>query len=194
VLGRKETRYLDVGAHDPWFLSNTALFYEKGPSGVCVEPDPTLCRNLRRHRRRDVCLNAGVAPGEGSEADFYVLSASTLSTLSREEAQRRVAEGHTIDAVVRVPLVSVNALLHERFDRCPEFVSIDVEGLDEAVLRSMDFDRFRPDVICVETLLHSAERHLWKKLDATGAFMEDRGYISYADTFINTLFVNRGVW
>src|SRR5262249_17172377 len=55
VLGRREVRYLDVGAHDPWFLSNTALFYRMGFSGVLVEPDALLCRNLRRHRARDLC-------------------------------------------------------------------------------------------------------------------------------------------
>jgi FkbM family methyltransferase len=165
-----------------------------GFSGVCVEADPTLYRNLRRHRRRDRCLNAGVAAGEGKEADFYVLSARTLSTFSKQEADRAIAQGYRLDAIVRVSLLSLNALLQDYFPRCPEFVSIDVEGLDELVLRSMDFDRFRPDVICIETMLHSAGSHPWNKNDKIRAFMDDHDYLPYGDTCINTIFVNRRLW
>lgn len=193
VLGRSEISYLDVGAHDPWFLSNTALFYEMGFSGVCVEPDPTLHRNLRRHRRRDLCLNVGVASGERKEADFYVLSARTLSTFSRDEADRSITQGYRLEAILRVPLLSLNTLLQDHFPRCPEFVSIDVEGHDEAILRSMDFDRFHPDVICIETLLHSASGQPWTKNHSILAFMEAHDYWPYGDTGINTIFVNRGV-
>ena len=193
VLGRKAITYLDIGAHDPWFLSNTALFYEMGFSGVCVEPDPTLYRNLRRHRRRDICLNAGVAGGEEKEASFYVLSAQTLSTFSKREADRAIAQGYRLDAILQVSLLSLNTLLQDYFPRCPEFVSIDVEGLDESILRSMDFDRFRPDVISVETLPHAAD-HSWTKNDNIRAFMDEQDYSPYGDTWINTIFVNRRLW
>lgn len=194
VLARTEVRYLEIGAHDPWFLSNTALFYRMGFRGVLVEPDAVLCRNLRRHRRGDVCVNAGISDSDGIEADFYVLSARTLSTLSREDAERHVAAGHRIEQVVKVPLLRLNRLIREHFSCRPEFVSIDVEGLDDAILRSFDFDACRPDVLCVETLSHSRDRREWKKSADILAFMREKRYFAYADTFINTIFVNQDIW
>ena len=194
VLGRTEIRYLDIGAHHPWFLNNTALFYRMGFTGVCVEPDATQYRNLRRERPRDICLHAGIGLGADAVADFYVLSAPTLNTFSRQEAERYVAEGHRLERVARVPLVSANAVLSQHFPRSPEFVSIDVEGLDEGVLRSLDFEAHRPDVFSIETLTHSSDRRQWKKRDSIMELMAEKGYVVYADTFINTIFVNHAIW
>jgi FkbM family methyltransferase len=194
VLGRRDVRYLEVGAYDPWFLSNTALFYRLGFQGVLVEPDADLCVNLRRHRPRDLCVNVGIGDGAASEADFYVLSARTLSTFSRPEAERQALTGHRIDSVVRVPLVSINRLLREHFPSPPQFVSIDVEGLDEQILRSFDFDECRPDVLCVETASHSTNRREWKKSGDIPSLLREKRYLVYADTFINTIFVNEDIW
>ena len=47
-MGIRKPVYLDIGAHDPIFLSNTYLFYKKGSRGVCVEPNPMLCKILRK--------------------------------------------------------------------------------------------------------------------------------------------------
>ena len=193
VLGRNQISYLDIGAHDPWFLSNTALFYRLGFSGVCVEPDIALHRNLRRHRTRDICVNAGVAGAEG-EADFYIMSARTLNTFSKEEAQRYETEGHRIEQVVRLPLLSPTAILERYCTRCPEFISIDVEGLDLAIVKAFDFQAYRPDVLCVETTSHAQERSGWKKNHELLELMESVNYFAYADTFINTVFVNRAIW
>src|SRR5262245_15943736 len=48
--------YLDIGAFDPTIASNTYFFYRKGCRGVLVEPNPALCRTLKRHRPRDTVL------------------------------------------------------------------------------------------------------------------------------------------
>jgi len=194
VLGRTEVRYLDIGAHHPWILSNTALFYKMGFRGVCVEADARQFDHLRRERSRDVCLNVGIGLGEEKEADFYVLSSPTLNTFSREEADRCVAEGHRLERVVRVPLLSVHDVFAAHFPRPPEFVNIDVEGLDEAILRSIDLQACRPAVFSIETVTHARDRSQWRKRQPILEFMAEQGYFAYADTFINTIFVDRDLW
>jgi len=195
VFGRSRITYLDVGAHDPWFLSNTALFYRMGFRGVCVEADPALCANLARHRPRDTCLNVGVNPsgGEG-QADFFVMSARTLSTFSRAEADHCVQLGHRVERIIQVPLLSLGEICRRHFAAPPDFLSIDVEGLDEAILREFDLTAVRPAVVCVETVQHATERRQWAKHDGILRLMAARGYFAYADTFINTIFVDREVW
>jgi len=183
--------YLDIGAHHPTYLSNTYLFYRIGCRGVCVEPDTTLSEVIKKKRKRDVCLNVGVGTSQQTSADFYVLSTKTLNTFSREEAELQVqTQNHAIERVLRIPLISIERIIQEHFDRWPNFISLDTEGMDLAILKSFDFEKFRPEVFCVETLTHPHERKVTEIED----LMCSAGYLMYADTYINTIFVEKGAW
>lgn len=186
--------YLDIGANHPKRLNNTYAFYRKGGRGVCVEPDPSLHRLFRLVRPRDICLNVGVGITEESEADFFVMSSRTLNTFSREEAERYAGYGtYAIRKTLRIPLIPVNRIVAEYFGHAPDFVSLDVEGLDFAIVKSFDFGAWRPKVFCIETLTYvedTSERKLTEIIDA----MVGNGYLVYADTYINTIFVDKAVW
>lgn len=193
VLGIKKIHYLDIGAHHPSFLSNTHLFYLKGHRGVCVEADPSLAPAFADVRPEDVCLNVGVGLEDG-EADFYVMSPTTLNTFSRQEAERYESYGkHRIERVVKVPLYTVNRIMQEYFDAAPNYVSLDVEGMDLAILQSFDFKRFRPQVFCIETLTYVDDKRE-RKLTEIIEFMQQQGYFVYADTYINSIFVDTSAW
>ena len=186
--------YLDIGAHHPWHLNNTYLFYQQGYSGVCVEPNPQLFRELKCVRRRDTCLNVGVGGRGRTAADFFVLSSSTLSTFSRAEAERYVATGNQqIRDVLKIEMVDAGSLIAQYFPNGPHIVSVDVEGLELTVLRSMDFSFCRPDIFCIETLTY-AEDGCARKVTETVDYMHQQGYMTYADTYINTIFVEREKW
>ncbi len=186
--------YLDVGAHHPRYISNTFFFYNNGCSGVCIEPDPTLMDYIRKVRKRDVCLNVGVGIGPEATAKFYLLSARTLNTFSLEEATRYQANGkQKIEKIIDVPLVSINKVIEEYFPSCPNFISLDVEGMDFEIIKSFDFSKYRPQVFCIETLTYTddkTERKLVEIID----YMKACDYIPYADTYINTIFVDKSAW
>lgn len=57
--------YIDVGAHDPNFISVTKAFYLKGWYGINIEPLPNLFKALQIYRRRDINLNIGIGEKEG---------------------------------------------------------------------------------------------------------------------------------
>ncbi len=59
----KQPTYLDIGAHHPTYLINTAFFYLKGLRGVCIEPDPFLFAEFKKERKKDTCLNVGIGIG-----------------------------------------------------------------------------------------------------------------------------------
>lgn len=193
-LGIKNPSYLDLGAYDPVCLSNTYLFYRRGGSGVCVEPDPFLFAAISRKRSRDICLNIGVGLAGQSTANFYVMSSRTLNTFSKKEAERYRSYGNNkIEQVIPIPLLGVNDIIEQNFKACPNFVSIDVEGLDVDVLKSFDFSKYRPEVFCVETITYTednSERKVYEIME----LMDSRGYFVYADTFINTIFVEKEAW
>ncbi len=187
-------RYLDIGAHHPCWLSNTYLLYKQGFRGVLVEPDPILHKVISKYRPRDLTLNVGVGVGGEKEADFFVMTTKTLNTFSREEAMKYQGYGsQKIEEVIRIPLVSVNQIILEYFEACPNFISLDVEGLDLQILQDFDFGRFRPEVFCIETLTYT-ENNTEHKVTEIIEFMECNGYFVYADTYINTIFIDRNAW
>jgi FkbM family methyltransferase len=193
VLGRKRISYLDLGANHPTRFSNTYLFYLQGGSGVCVEPDPTLQPLFRKWRSRDTLLACGAGIEEG-EADFYIMTTNTLNTFSKEEAMRYQGYGRQrIEMIIKLPLVPVNRILEQHFEVCPNLISLDIEGLDFQILSSMDFDKWRPEVFCIETLTYTEDK-TERKLDEIIEYMKGKNYMVYGDTYINTIFVDRQAW
>ena len=193
TLGLREFSYLDIGAHHPSYLSNTYFFYRQGRRGVCVEPDVSLLPPFRRQRPGDVLLNIGVGPEEGAQ-DFFVMTTPTLNTFSRQEARRYESYGNQrVERVEQVQIRCIDSILAEHFAGAPQLVSLDVEGLDFDILRSLDFARVRPPIICVETLTY-AEDGTERKLTEIVEFMRARDYFDYADTYVNTIFVDRTAW
>lgn len=181
--------YLDVGAYDPIKTSNTYFFYNQGRHGVLVEPNLSLCERLRQVRPRDTTLAAGIGVSAQKEADYYLMSDAAWNTFSKEEAEHmeQFTNGTIkIKKVVKMPLLNINDVMDEHFGGAPTFLSVDAEGLHLAILKSMDFSRFRPPLICVETLV-SGGRATIREIPE---FMATQGYVTRGGSFVNTLFVD----
>ena len=186
--------YLDIGAHHPTYLNNTYAFYEAGSTGVNIEPDPDLFARFGQERPRDVNLNIGIGPERG-ELEFFVMSARTLNTFSAEEARAASEKGRVrIERTLMLPVRPVGEVLAEQFAQAaPDFLSLDVEGLDLAILQAWDFARWRPKLACVETIVYGGGRGAGQRSDI-GDHLRDCGYFEYAHTHVNTLFVDKAVW
>lgn len=194
-MGIKTRTYLDIGAHHPTYLSNTYLFYTHGARGVSVEPDSTLHAVIAKQRPEDTNLNIGVGKKRQS-AKFYIMHPTTLNTFSKKEAETycvRYPEAKITDTV-SLPVVPVNEIIAEHFPKAaPDLVSIDVEGLDLEIVESFDFKRSRPTVFCIETVEYEGETVLRKATKLINK-MKAQDYFIYADTFTNTIFVDRKAW
>jgi FkbM family methyltransferase len=186
--------YLDIGAHHPTYLNNTYAFYETGSSGLNIEPDPDLFARFPRERPRDTHLNIGVGDTSGMLV-FHVMSARTLNTFSAEEAKAATEHGSVkIERTLKLPVLPIGDVLLEHFNRAaPDFLSLDVEGLDLKILKAWDFTRWRPRVACVETVVYAGARSGRQREDIA-EHLQDCGYFAYAHTNVNTLFVDRSVW
>lgn len=194
-LNITQPKYLDLGAHHPEFLNNTNIFYQNGGSGVNVEPDPFLIQQFDKLRPNDINLNVGIGFRENEELmDFFVMSDKVLNTFSREEAQKIESYGtYKIEQVLQVKLIPISQVLSYFKADLPNFVTLDVEGLDLQIIKSIDFETFRPEVFCIETITYTedkSERKITEIID----WMLSRDYFVYADTFINTIFVDKQAW
>lgn len=189
--GKRTITYLDIGTNSPDHSNNTYLFYKNKSTGVCVEADETLIDIIKKVRPHDKVICAGVSVSDELEADFYVFDEPAISTFDKKEAEYRESFGRNrIQKIIKVPLVKVNSLIKDNFDTYPDLLSIDVEGLDKSILESLDFSKYPIPVICVETCTYS-ENHIRPKDLSISVFMLSKGYEVYADTYVNTIFVNK---
>ncbi len=186
--------YIDIGAHHPYYLSNTAYFYEKGSRGINVEANPDLISAFQIHRPHDVNLNVAIG-GIMSERNFYILSDSSLSTFSKDEAENLVSVGrHKINSVKKIQLVTLESVLEKYSNNAfPDFLSLDVEGLDMEILKSIDFSKYWPKVICLEAAEYSPIGAGSKRLDLI-EYITNKGYYEYANTNLNFILVKNEFW
>lgn len=188
-LGVTVPTYVDIGANHPVKFSNTYLFYLLGGRGLNIEPDPEMATLIRGKRPHDETLNVGAAKTPG-ELEFFLMAQSAFNTFSKDEAEEvQRSSGIAIRKTVKVPVIDVGALLRER-GFCPDFLNVDVEGMDMDILDSFDWEHIRPGVVCVETVDYATQQ---KRPEVTD-FMRGKAYQPYADTFLNTIFIDGKRW
>ena len=168
--------YVDVGAHHPLRFSNTYLFYQRGWRGINIDAMPGSMAAFDRLRPRDMNIEMGIAESAGS-LDYYMFNEPALNGFSRELSNQR--DGFRIYRLLetrRIPVLPLRDVLdrHLPEGQTIDFLSIDVEGLDEVVIRSNDWDRFRPRYLLVEALGGDS---LAGTLDSeTAAYLATQGY------------------
>lgn len=188
-LHLERVNYLDIGTHDPIKSNNTYSFYCGGGRGVLMEPNPTLADRLRAERPEDKLLSAGVGIDDTPELDFYMFDDDQLNTFDKEYAERmqRPPASRKLLKVIKVPLLPINRVIAERMGGiAPDALSIDVEGLDLAILRTLDFAKYRPKVICTETLKTTTFDHD----PEIGLLLKSKGYELWGRTFANSIFMD----
>lgn len=189
-IHRDKPTYLDLGAFHPVAGNNTYLLNLNGGHGVLVEPNVDLISELRRVRPADKVLNIGVGVSTVAEADYYRASEPAWNTFDKETADKydKTTGGKiTIKEVVKMPLVNVNEIIAQHLGAAPDFISIDIEGLDLAVLKTFDFTKYRPAAFCVETIEEGTTKHNPEITE----FMASKGYAVHGMTFFNSIFVDK---
>ncbi len=169
--------YLDIGAHHPFYISNTALFHELGSRGVNVEANPNLIEAFLDLRPGDITLNVAVGTAAG-ETDFYFIDDySGRNTCDLATAQDFVANNPSfaIQKQGRIPVTTVADIYHDHFaPREIDLLSVDVEGMDREILESTFASGIYPKVIVSEIISgadHSQANGIRSVLEGSGYFV-----------------------
>ena len=153
ILGdRRDGTYVDIGAHHPVYFSNTYHFYLKGWSGLNVDAIPGSMEVFRLVRPRDINVEACVGPKEGELLQFRIFDIPALNTFDDGSADETIGSGRgrLIRTIPYQTRTLANLLSEHLSGRHVDLLSIDIEGMDEQVLRSNDWDRWRPSVVIFE--------------------------------------------
>jgi FkbM family methyltransferase len=165
--------YVDAGASHPDYASVTRHFYDIGWRGINVEPRSDAHALLVRRRPRDINLKVALGEREGSTELYLVTADLDLSTTDLDDLEFLRRSGYREYRVETVKMVTLSQVLEEHHVERIDFLKVDTEGSEEAVLRGLDLGRWRPRVIVVEAIRPwSRERsdHLWRHL------LEQQGY------------------
>jgi hypothetical protein len=148
---------------------------------------------IKSKRPDNIVLNIGIGLNESDNADFYLFPTEVngWSTFSKEEAIIREKETGIGFSTVKVELQSINTVIAKYFKPYPNFISLDVEGLDLEILQSLDLNKYKPEVICVETVTFGYLNNTEEKIDSISTFMHANGYFTYADTHVNTIYCRK---
>lgn len=150
MLKRKAVgSYIDIGANNPVILNNTKRFYDRGWTGVNVEPNTKLWQLFNEQRPKDLNLNVGVGDEKGG-MEFYIFEIDTLSTFSKSEADILSASGEKLKEKINIEVITLSDIFEKINKNYVDFITIDTEGWDEKVLRSNDWTKNRAGIICVE--------------------------------------------
>jgi FkbM family methyltransferase len=143
--------YVDVGANDPDIDNVTRVFYERGWSGINIEPLSANSVELRMKRPRDINLELAAGEEEGAITFYEIGKWHGYSTTDAALAAQHRKDGLAV-VEHKVPVRKLSAILDEHAaGRVIDFLKIDVEGTELSVLRGADLRRHRPKIIVLES-------------------------------------------
>jgi FkbM family methyltransferase len=178
--------FVDVGAHHPWRFSNTHFFYKLGWSGINIEPNPEAIGAFNSARTRDINLQFGVSDIEGT-LTYYQFDEPALNTFDYEVVMSRLAKTpRKLMASSQIGVKRLDMILAEYLPKNTsiDFMTIDVEGFDFAVLKSNNWELYKPKCVLVEILGTPLEAVMEGEIYQ---FMKNQKYVLLAKTY-NTLF------
>lgn len=146
--------YVDIGAHHPFRFSNTFLFYKRGWRGINIDANPESIKLFNKFRTRDININVGIGEKK-SILNYYMFNEPALNTFSNELAKERDGfKEYRLEKIVQVKVVPLREILKEYLpqDTKIDFMNIDCEGWDFEVIKSNDWELYRPIVVLVEII------------------------------------------
>ena len=158
---KKQGTFVDIGAHNGVTISNS-LFYEKklGWQGICVEPMPKIFKELRGNRSC-ICIQGCITDARGQKDFLHVASprvnTEMLSGLLEKydpkhlaRVDREIAQHGGYKEIIKVECYTFNEIMRTHNITHIDYLSIDTEGGELDILKTIDFDTIAIHIIDVE--------------------------------------------
>lgn len=182
--------YIDVGAHHPKRFSNTYFFYKKGWNGINIDAMPGSMKPFEKIRTKDINIEKAIS-SKKQILTYYVFNEPALSGFSKEISERRNGlNNYKIVSKTEIETSTLEEVLEKNLPekQVIDFLSVDVEGLDFDVIKSLNLNRYHPRVILVET----SERTLSDVQNTeVYKYLSDQDYELYAKAVYTLIFKSK---
>lgn len=180
--------FLDIGAHDGVFLSNT-YFFEKHRNwtGICFEPNPRLFQQLIKNRSC-ICIEGAASDKNGTFEFMDIEGVEALGGIVEKYDSRHLERidrdiekyGGKGKKIITVNGYNINEILIQNNFTNIDYLSIDTEGGELSILKAIDYKKIKIKLISVE--VNYPEKGFYTKLknkftkNSVKAFLESKGY------------------
>jgi len=184
--GRSTGFYVDVGAMHPDVDSVTKHFYDLGWHGINIEPAASHHALLVEQRPRDTNLRVALGERPG-RATLHRVGTTGLSSLDPAVLSAAASLGEKIEDE-DVEVITLAEVCRRHVSGEIDFLKIDVEGLEEQVIRGGDWKRFRPRIVLVEATRPGTTT---PSFEAWEGLLLDAGYLFAFFDGLNRFYVRR---
>lgn len=174
--------YVDVGACDPYFQSNTQFFYNKGWSGINIDANEISINRFKKIRSRDKNIIVLIHNIEEELEFFFYENPAYNGCIYRENIPSKLLYSKKIRSKTLTD--KLNA---EKFTNI-NFLSIDAEGNDFNVLISLDLKKIRPQIIIVESFSKDVLSDLSSEISK---YLLNNDYKYFCRTVTNSLYISK---
>ena len=166
---KKNGFYVDVGCYHPIHRNNTYLLYKKNWRGINIDVSQFSVELFDHLRPDDLNYNCAVSNKNEKVKLFFQKELSQLSTIENDQA-KKVFQGNIKEKEIQAFTLD-EILNRDKYRNVKiDFLNIDVEGADFKVLDGLSFQKYNPELICVE--IHDKEI----KESKTYNFLKDKNY------------------
>ena len=184
--------FVDVGAHHPKRFSNTYFFYKIGWNGINIDAMPGSMKAFEQCRPRDINIEKPIS-SKKQVLTYYAFNEPALNGFSKEISESRDGlNGYQIDFTKDIETVTLEHVLDLNLPakQIIDFLSVDVEGLDFDVIKSINFEKYRPRVILIEMLGASLSEIGSSEISK---YLAAQNYDCYAKSVCSVIFKARNV-
>jgi len=177
----KKGTYVDVGANDPYFQSNTQHFYNRGWNGINIDANIDSIKKLNKVRKRDINIEALISDSEQVFDYYYYETSAYNGCVKRDHVPSRLLFTKKIEGK------SLTSILLKYKVKNINFLSIDAEGFDLNVLKSLDLNLIRPQVILIESFAKNIDEDLNSDISK---HLKAFNYIYYCRSVTNSFYLS----
>ena len=169
--------YVDVGCYHPIDGNNTHLLFKNGWSGINIDLNKISIDLFNIARKNDENFRVAVSNKSKKIKFYYRKKINMLNTINKNFANNSFKKGYSIDYIQARTLSSIlkeSKLKNKKID----FLNIDIEGNEINALKTLNFEIYRPKLICVE--IHNFTSNRLKKVNfkdhSIYKFLKQKGY------------------
>jgi|TARA_Y100001949_G_C15901976_1_gene292967 FkbM family methyltransferase len=184
---KKSGFYVDVGCYHPIHRNNTYLLHKQNWRGINIDVSQFSVELFDHLRPDDLNYNCAVSNKNETVKLFFQKELSQLSTTENDQA-KKVFQGNIKEKEIQAFTLD-EILNRDKYKNVKiDFLNIDVEGADFKVLNGLSFQKFNPELICVE--IHDKEIKESKIYN----FLKDKNYqLIWSGVFSHLFLLNKKI-
>ncbi|ARF08686.1 FkbM methyltransferase [Catovirus CTV1] len=191
--GYKNGFFMDIGAHNGVAINNT-LYFEKNHNwkGINVEPIKKVYDELVVNRPNSININCAVHSYDGIAEFIYNIGYSEMISglkscydpRHRQRLETEIAKNGSKSEIISVTTKRIETICDEYNVKNINYLSIDVEGAEFDVIKSINFDKVFIDVIGFENNYNDTSIPIIK-------YLESKNYVAIYHQSLDIFMINK---